>query len=183
MKRNKFLTTLTAAVALILGTQASAQSASEGAARGGTIEGRVFDPRRGEYLENARITIEGTQQEVLTDATGAYRLSNVPAGTAKLVVFYTGLGSRTELVTVSPGATAQRDITFAGGGTPAAAGEVVELDTLVVSSSKEMDGAAIAINTQRFARSIINVVAADEFGTVVDGTPGEVMKFLPGITL
>ena len=29
----------------------------------------------------------------------------------------------------------------------------------------------------------MNVVAADEFGTVVDGTPGEVMKFLPGVTL
>jgi len=29
----------------------------------------------------------------------------------------------------------------------------------------------------------MTVVAADEFGTVVDGTPGEVLKFLPGITM
>ena len=36
----------------------------------GTIEGRVFDPRRGEYLEKARVTIEGSSQEVL-DALAA----------------------------------------------------------------------------------------------------------------
>ncbi len=148
----------------------------------GTIEGRVFDPRRGEYLEKARITLEGSKQEVLTDGTGSYRLTNVPAGTAKVVAFYTGLGSQTELVAVSPGATVQRDITFAGGGKPAAAGEVVKLDEFVVASSKEMDGAAIAINEQRFAKNIMQVVSADEFGTIADGSIGEFMKFLPGIT-
>jgi TonB-dependent receptor len=157
--------------------RSGAQSAATG-----TVEGRVFDPRRGEYLEKARITIEGTKQEVLTDATGTYRLTNVPAGTAKIVVFYTGLGSQTELVTVPPGGTVQRDITVTAGGKPVVGGEVVKLDTFVVSSSKEMDGAAIAINEQRFAKNIVNVVSADEFGTIADGSIGEFMKFLPGIT-
>src|SRR5436190_1668978 len=47
----------------------------------GTIEGRVIDPRRGEFLENARLTLEGSTQEVFTDATGQYRFTGVPAGT------------------------------------------------------------------------------------------------------
>ena len=34
----------------------------------------------------------------------------------------------------------------------------------------------------RFARNIVNVVSADEFGTIADGSIGEFMKFLPGIT-
>ena len=51
--------------------------------RTGTIEGRVLDARRGEYLEKARITLEGTKLEVLTDSTGTYRLTNVPAGVAR----------------------------------------------------------------------------------------------------
>ncbi|MBL9189401.1 MAG: carboxypeptidase regulatory-like domain-containing protein [Opitutaceae bacterium] len=149
----------------------------------GTIEGRVFDPRRGEYLENARIKLDGTAQETLTDATGAYRLSGVPAGTAKLVIFYTGLGTRTELVAVAAGQNVQFDITLAAGGAARAPGEaVVQMDKFVASTSREMDGAALAINEQRFARNIVNVVSADEFGTIADGSIGEFMKFLPGIT-
>jgi iron complex outermembrane recepter protein len=148
----------------------------------GTIEGRVFDARRGEYLEKARITLEGTKLEVFSDATGTYRLSNAPAGAGKLIIFYTGLGSVTELVTVSAGQTIQHDVTFTGVGKAAAGGEVVKLGEFVVSSSKEMEGAAIAINEQRFARNIMQVVSADEFGTIADGSIGEFMKFLPGIT-
>jgi iron complex outermembrane recepter protein len=147
----------------------------------GTIEGRVFDARRGEFLEKARITVEGTKQEVLTDATGQYRLTNVPAGSAKITVFYTGLGSRSELVAVPAGSSVQHDITFAATGA-GAVGETVRMDSFVISSSKEMDGAALAINEQRFAKNIVNVVSADEFGTIADGSIGEFMKFLPGIT-
>ncbi|MEO6244279.1 MAG: carboxypeptidase regulatory-like domain-containing protein, partial [Opitutaceae bacterium] len=151
----------------------------------GTIEGRVFDSGRGEYLERARLTIEGTRLETFTDESGQYRLTNVPAGSARVRVFFTGLLPQTDAVAVVPGQIAQHNITLATGpsGRAPAAGEAVKLDKFVVATSKEMDGAAIAINEQRFARSIINVVAADEFGTVVDGTPGEVLKFLPGITL
>ena len=61
--------------------------------------------------------------------------------------------------------------------------EVVKLESLVVSSSREIDGAAIAIHEQRFAANIVNVVSADEFGVVPDGNVGEFLKMLPGITM
>ena len=166
---------------LIFATILGAQAVSTG-----TIEGRVFDSRRGEYLEKARITVDGSQQETLTAATGQYRLTGIPAGTVTLKIFYTGLGSHAEIVTVAPGQTVQHDVTISGMATagkgPAAAGDVVRLDAFTVASSKEMDGAALAINEQRFARNITNVVATDEFGTIADGSVGEFMKFLPGIT-
>jgi hypothetical protein len=68
----------------------------------GSLEGRVFDAGRGEYLENARVTVEGTTLEVLTDSSGSYRLTNVPAGTAKVRVFFTGIVSPVETVSISP---------------------------------------------------------------------------------
>ena len=149
----------------------------------GTIEGRVFDPRRGEYVENARITLEATGQQVFSDPTGYYRIPNVPVGTAKLSIFFTGRGTQAEQVAVAAGERVVRDVTLTGGGAaPKAGGEVVQLETFVISSSKEMEGAAIAINEQRFARNIMQVVSADEFGTIADGSIGEFMKFLPGIT-
>jgi len=46
-----------------------------------------------------------------------------------------------------------------------------------------MDGAAIAINEQRFAANIINVVSADEFGFVAEGNVGDFLKLLPGVTI
>jgi TonB-dependent receptor len=152
----------------------------------GTIEGRVFDSGRGEFLERARIVVDGTTIETFTDSSGQYRLSNVPAGEIKVRVFFTGLLPQTTSVAVGAGNTVQHDVTLTASAAPrpASASEpTVRMDQFVVGASKEMDGAAIAINTQRFARNIMSVVAADEFGTVVDGTPGEVMKFLPGITM
>jgi TonB-dependent receptor len=149
----------------------------------GSIEGRVFDPRRGEYVENARITLEGTDRQTFSDPTGYYRIPNVPAGTAKLSIFFTGRGTQTEQVAVAAGERVVRDVTLTGGGAaPRPGGDVVQLETFVISSSKEMEGAAIAINEQRFARNIMQVVSADEFGTIADGSIGEFMKFLPGIT-
>jgi TonB-dependent receptor len=150
----------------------------------GTIEGRVFDAARGEYLENALLTLESAGQETLTDDAGQYRFVNVAPGTAKLKVFYTGLNSQIESVTVIAGQIAQHDITMVGASSARkpAAGDVVKLDAFKVSSSKEMDGASLAINEQRFAKNIVNVVSADEFGTIADGSVGEFMKFLPGIT-
>jgi len=62
-------------------------------------------------------------------------------------------------------------------------GEVVKLSEFLVSTSREMDGAAIAINEQRFASNIKSVVSTDEFGNVAEGSVGEFVKFLPGITL
>ena len=151
----------------------------------GSIEGRVFDAGRGGYLERARLTLEGTTQEAFSDSSGYYRFTGVPAGRTQVKVFFTGLLAQTATVNVSAGQAAVHDITMgsAPSAKPRTTGDAVQLEQFVVGASKEMDGAAIAINEQRFARSIMNVVAADEFGTIVDGTPGEVMKFLPGITM
>ena len=59
----------------------------------------------------------------------------------------------------------------------------MQLGEMVVSSSREMDGAAIAINEQRFAAKMMNVVSADEFGTIAEGSVGEFLKFMPGISI
>src|SRR5207245_1122535 len=49
--------------------------------------------------------------------------------------------------------------------------------------NKEMSGASIAINEQRFAPNVKMVVATDEFGDIVDGNVGEFLQYLPGVTV
>ena len=122
----------------------------------GTIAGRVFHPASGQYVEGARITVPGTALETFTDNDGTFRLDGVPAGDARVRVFYTGTAPRLEPVRITAGQTAQLDVSLAptAAPPPAAPGEVVQLDQFTVATSREMDGAAIAINEQRFAAQI-----------------------------
>ena len=157
--------------------------AAEPPAGAAAISGRVQNAATGQYLNNARVVVKGTDVVAFTDATGSYRLTNVPTGSVVLEVFYTGMAPQQITVNVTGAATIERDISLAGGARYRNDTEVVKLESLVVSSSREMDGAAIAINEQRFAPNVVNVVSADEFGVVPDGNIGEFLKMLPGITM
>ena len=151
----------------------------------GTIEGRVTNPATGGVLENARISVVGSAQETLSDSGGFYRLDGVPAGAAQVRVFFSGFPPASAAVNVAAGQTAQRDfelsLTASGAGKTGASpadGSVVKLDDFVVATSREMSAAALAINEQRFAPNMKNVVATDEFGDIAEGNVAEFMKFL-----
>jgi TonB-dependent receptor len=152
----------------------------------GMIEGRVLNARTGEYLTGARITVDGTDLEEFTNETGEFQLVGVPAGGAKLRVFYTGFEPLTETVNVAPGATLRRDITFGAstGPTPGAAPDApIQLEKFVVGVSREMEGSAFAINEQRFAANMKTVASAEEYGNVAEGNGAEFLKFLPGVAI
>ncbi|HUR56685.1 MAG TPA: carboxypeptidase regulatory-like domain-containing protein, partial [Opitutaceae bacterium] len=172
---------LRACIALFVSLAVPAGVLAQGSS--GAIQGRVLDEARGDYLQNARVTIEGTSLETFTDSAGYFVLGNVPAGAGKLRVFFTGLAPVSIPISITAGQTTTKDINLSTRPDRPAPGETVKLSEFVVSTSREMDGAAIAINEQRVAPNIKNVVAADEFGTIVDGTPGEAIKFLPGVML
>ncbi|HUR59733.1 MAG TPA: TonB-dependent receptor [Opitutaceae bacterium] len=169
------------ALALLLSFASSRARAADGS--GGTIEGRVFNPATGEYLERARVTLEPAGTETFTNALGQYWFNNVPAGEVKVRVFYTGLAVQAMPVRVSAGQTAQQDFNLEPFEKTAPGTDVVKLSKYVVEGSKEMDAAAIAINEKRFASDIRNVIAADEFGPTADGNVGEILKQLPGVSI
>jgi iron complex outermembrane recepter protein len=151
----------------------------------GSIEGRILNPATGEYLEHARVAVEGTSVETFTDAAGVYRLANLPAGTARLRIFYTGFTEQRAEVAVVAGQSVQREISLTERSAEATPrrGEIVKLSEFVVGASREMSAAAIAINEQRFAPNIRQVVSTEEFGTVAEGNAAEFLKFVPGITV
>ncbi|WP_414663137.1 carboxypeptidase regulatory-like domain-containing protein [Horticoccus sp. 23ND18S-11] len=160
-----------------------APAASVHAAQGvptGTIEGRVTNATSGEFVERARLTVDGTALETFTDEGGHFRFAGVPAGSARVTAFYTGLAQQSATVVVAAGRTAQLDLTLTARGGDAG---TVKLDAFVVATSKEMSASALAINEQRFAPNIKNVLATDEFGFVAEGNAADFLKFLPGITV
>ncbi|HVU36417.1 MAG TPA: TonB-dependent receptor [Opitutaceae bacterium] len=148
----------------------------------GSIQGRVQNADIGMYLHKARIQVEGTNLETFSDSIGEYSLPRVPAGTATLDVFYTGLRPQRVVVTVAAGETVTQDITLTAS-TAAEPGAVVRMDTFVVASERETNAQTIAINEQRFAPNLMNVVSTDAYGEINQGNLGEFVKHIPGVNI
>jgi TonB-dependent receptor len=144
----------------------------------GTITGRVLNEGTGEYLRNAVVTVDGTEISAVTGEGGHFRLVGVPAGTAKVVVFYTGLDKLETSVTVTAGQSVSQDF----GLTSAIYGDTtVVLEEFQVNTERE--GNAKAIMQQRVAINTSKVIAADAIGNVSEGNVGEFLKLMPGVKM
>lgn len=147
----------------------------------GVIEGRVLNPATGDYLLNARVSVDGVDREALTDSTGFFRLTGVPAGAVTLRVIYPGFEVITRQVEVGADLTARQD--FELGRVAGREREAVLLDAYSVEATREMDANVLAVNEQRYAPNIKNVIAAEAFGDVSEGNLGEFVKRLPGLSI
>jgi TonB-dependent receptor len=170
---------------LTTGVQAAerAAPAAAPAQSTGAIAGRVLNVATGQYLTNARVSVKGTNTTVFTDKDGSYRIAGVPSGPVTLEVFFTDLDLATAQVVVPAGGTVEKDVNLTSlsryGQT---ADSTVKLDAFIVAQERETDAQAIAVNEQRFAPNIKNVLSTDSLGEVL-GSAGEFMKFLPGVTV
>ncbi|MES2692217.1 MAG: TonB-dependent receptor [Verrucomicrobiota bacterium] len=159
-----------AGIFLLLLTNVFAQAGT------GRIEGRIFNPAKGEYVRNAEIREQGSNRITYSEEGGRYVLDNVTAGTPTIVVNYTGYQTVTAAVPVTAGATATRDFELVSA---QGAGDTVQMAKFVVSNERE--GNAKALMEQRRSMNITTSVASDIFGDVTEGNVGEFLKFLPGV--
>lgn len=146
----------------------------------GRIVGRVFNPATGEYVRNAEIRLQGSQNTVYSEEGGVYQVDNVPSGSATLQVAYSGYQTASATVAVTAGAAVTRDFELLSTlAKPAGKDEVVQISKFVVTTERE--GNAKAIMEQRRNMNISTSVAADSFGDVTEGNVGEFLKFMPGV--
>jgi iron complex outermembrane receptor protein len=147
----------------------------------GTIQGRVYNPVSKEYVRNAEVRLQGSQQVIYTENDGSFRFENVPAGTTEINVTYTGYNPAKESFTVTAGQIATREINLTSTAANTNKDGVLQLSAFTVSSERE--GNAKAIQAQRRDMNVITSVSSDIFGDVADGNVGEFLKYLPGIDL
>jgi iron complex outermembrane receptor protein len=150
----------------------------------GRIEGVVRNASTGNTLNNARVVVEGTTLETFTDEGGQYRLAHVPPGDTRLRVSYTGMEPQTATLAVTTTGTTRRDFELSFARSPSIAAEkgVVQMDNFLVESTA-MSAQAAAVNEQKFAPNIKNVVVLDEIGDLGDGNIGEYIKYTPGVSI
>ncbi|MES2692888.1 MAG: TonB-dependent receptor, partial [Verrucomicrobiota bacterium] len=146
-------------------------SVTRAADAGGTLSGSVSNTGTGNLLEGARVEIASLGLSTLTDSTGRYVLSGVPAGTHEVTSTYTGLDPMASTVTITAGQRATRDFNLTAG--------VYRLSEFRVTGERE--GNAAAITSQRNADNVKNVVALDSYGNLPNMSAGELAIRLPGV--
>ncbi len=151
----------------------------------GSISGRVFNTASASYVANATVMVEGTSLTAITDDSGSFVLHGVPVGTARVVVAYVGFAAEPQKVTVSGGATTMPDFNLRPARSSAQAGETVQqMATVTVVADREQSAQAIALNDQRNAPSLRNVIAVDEYAAdTASGNAGELLKYIPGLAI
>ena len=171
---------LFATFAFALGSQAQSPAGPKG-----TLEGTVYNQASGLPISRAKVVVRGTAQEVLTDDEGNFRFHEIPAKGLELEVSYLGFVSQTVAVTVPPGEAVAQDFRLSreGAGARRIEGETVVLEKFEVVAEQTMSGQAVAMNEQRHAANIKNVVAFDELGDRGQENIGDYVRFLPGVSI
>lgn len=164
----------------VVGTLGIAQAKAEPT---GGVAGRIRDAATGQYLTNARVTVEGLNRDTFTTALGEYQIADLPPGPVVLRVFYTGQQPQSATASIVAGQIATQDFALSGvfEKGPTKAGDAVVLDAFTVAAKKAESAAEIAINEQRFAANIKTVVSTAAFGDIGQDNVGEFLKFLPGV--
>jgi TonB-dependent receptor len=141
----------------------------------GVVSGRVVDAARGEALVGASVRIEGTALQVATDRQGSFRLIGAPVGAQTLVVSYIGRVESRQPVAVTAAAPVVVEVRLEA--------DYTYNERVTVVGESIAEGQARALNQQRTALNVTNVVAADQIGSFPDPNAAEAASRIPGVSI
>lgn len=138
----------------------------------GSINGRVEDAATGSFVPGSEVYLPSTGQTAVSDRDGSFVLRAVPAGEHTLVVNSLGYNERRITVTVTEGQRASVPV-------------ALQTDTVVMKEFRiegAREGQARAINQQRAATNLKNLVSADAIGNFPDVNAAEALKRISGVS-
>lgn len=138
----------------------------------GNIKGRITD-KEGNVLPGASISIKGTTRTVASSLTGNYEILDLKIGSYTLVINYMGYKSTESTVSVKAGETSFSNVIMTSSSR--------NLESVTVSAV--LEGQQKALNQQRNADNIKQIVSADLMGRYPDLNVAESMQRLPGVTI
>lgn len=174
MKAFPLLTVLRyGALAMALVDAPAVAAAQAGRQSYGVVAGGITDALTGDPIAGAKVEIAATDMRVVADRKGQFVLRHVPTGPVTLVISAPGYVTERSERVIDPTATT----TFETAMFPS-------LDR-IGSARVELLGEAQrrALDQQRAALNITNVVAADALGRFPDGNAAEALQRLPGTTI
>ncbi len=141
----------------------------------GVVRGRVFDAGSGHPLPGAVIAVLGSDLSAVAERSGHFVLRQVRSGEQQIVARYLGFADQLVPIDVRAGDAQQIDVAMS------AEGDVIALEALVIEGARE--GQARAIQQQRAATNIVNLVSADAIGNFPDRNAAEALQRIAGVSL
>ncbi len=148
-------------------------SAQFGFAQGLAIRGRVIDGTTHGPLPGASVSIMGEIAGTATDDDGAFTLRVGQRGAQVVVINF--MGFEPKRINVDIG---NQDVDL---GTIELGADVTTLDVVQVRGS--LEGQQRALNQQRMADNIKNIISADLIGRFPDLNVAEAMQRVPGVNI
>jgi TonB-dependent receptor len=138
----------------------------------GIITGSVVDPA-GSILIGAKVEIEPSGRQAVTNDQGQFRISGVAAGQYTLTASYVGFSASTNSVTVTAGQTTNL----------VAALKVSSQSDSVMVTAPRLQGDAEAVNVERMSDQIVQVAPAGVITSLPNTNIADAIGRLPSVSL
>lgn len=137
------------------------------------IQGRVLDQSGTVGFEGALIELQPLGLQTVSERDGRYRFPSVPPGSYQISVEYLGAARAQAPVEVAAGQAATADFRIGD--------EAAPIENILVVG--QAAGQARALNQQRAADTIQNVVSADAIGKFPDQNAAESLQRVSGVSV
>jgi len=138
----------------------------------GAIAGKVTDSSGGS-LQGAEISVEPVGTHAVSDAQGQFFVYNLPAGHYTVTVTYVGFTYFTKEVDVTAGQPLSIEAKM----------QLSSVKTEVLVTAERAAGEAEAINRERSADNIVQVLPADVIRSLPNANMADALGRLPSVTL
>jgi TonB-dependent receptor len=140
--------------------------------RPGIVTGRVTDSAHA-ILQGARVELQPISRQTVSDTTGQFSITDVPAGTYTLTISFVGLAPYAKAVTVAAGQVTRMEPEM----------EVASTSESVTVTAEQVHGEAEAINRERTAENIVQVLPSDIITSLPNANVADAIGRLPSVTL
>lgn len=155
---------------LLLSKPIQAQTPAQGGK--GAITGRVTD-RSGGVLQGAQISVEPVGLTAASDVQGQFFINDLVSGSYTLTVTYVGFAKFTQTVNIAPGQTASVEAKLS----------LQSENQEVLVNAERPSAEAEAINVQRTADNIVQVLPAEVIRSLPNANMADALGRLPSVTL
>src|SRR5215831_1295622 len=138
----------------------------------GALTGKVLDSS-GAVLQGAEISIEPAGAHAVSDAQGQFFVNDLPPGHCTITVTYVGFTAFTKEIDVKPGQPTAVEARM----------QLSSVSTQVLVTAERAAGEAEAINRERSADNIVQVLPSDVIRSLPNANMADALGRLPSVTL
>jgi TonB-dependent receptor len=143
-----------------------------GQERKGIITGLVTDSAHA-ILQGASVELQPAGRKTASDNTGQFSISDVPPGTYALAISFVGMAPYSKEITVTAGQVTHVEPEM----------QVAETSASVTVTGEQSLAEADAINRERTAENIVQVMTADTILSLPNANVADAIGRLPGVSL